>query len=136
MESSYDRIIRGLEQQETEQEASTRDLQAQLVAAKTEGEEMARALDENQDRIVQMRKDRWESETFVQHLNSQMNRLEDERDKMRSSVRGRPIGQRPAGQGLPDEPPTLSKEAKKTAAEFLRQDHRRLIEESRMALAN
>eukprot|EP00928_Gymnodinium_smaydae_P019637 TRINITY_DN17542_c0_g2_i1.p1 TRINITY_DN17542_c0_g2~~TRINITY_DN17542_c0_g2_i1.p1 ORF type:complete len:424 (-),score=67.90 TRINITY_DN17542_c0_g2_i1:102-1373(-) len=129
LKSSYDRIMRGLLEQHEAQHQSMESLREESAASRREAEEMAATIRSNDEALQRAREDQLKAETFVQHLTTQVNRLETERDTLRQKMRDQPAGPALAdGSGL-------SKEANREAAQFLRQDHRRLIDESRAALA-
>jgi len=92
LQRDHSRVIAGLEEQRAAQELEERGLSAALESARTEGEEMAETLRETGRRLAEMRHDQWEAESFIQHLNGQLARLEKERDDLFASLRRRPLG--------------------------------------------
>lgn len=82
----YKRIIDGLHEQEVSQRASVLGLEASLHACRTEGEEMVGTMRENDERIAEMRQDRYHTETYVEHLSAQLARMEEERNTLKVSV--------------------------------------------------
>lgn len=43
-----------------------------LAACRREGEEMVQSMKENDANIAEMRKERWETEAFIEHLSNQV----------------------------------------------------------------
>jgi len=123
LQREYDRVLRGLREQEEAQAVAEEELTRELLSTKAEGEEMIVSMRRTGIRLAEMRHDSWETECFVQHLGGQVERLEAERNKLRASFLDR-SGGRAAGLG-PD--------AQEAALAWMQQDHARFLEEMRDA---
>jgi len=93
MECQYDRIMSGLSEQEVTQQISHENLRQSLGVVQEEVEEMERNVKESCTQCSEMNKEHAETRIFVQHLNDQIHRLEDERDKLASDLRAESLVQ-------------------------------------------
>ncbi|CAJ1365023.1 unnamed protein product [Effrenium voratum] len=88
LERSYTRIVNGLREHEVRMEHQAEELNTGLHTCRLEGEEMVATMKDNDRNIAEMRKERWETEAFIEHLSNQVARLEDERNSLKSSLGG------------------------------------------------
>ncbi|OLQ03881.1 hypothetical protein AK812_SmicGene13121 [Symbiodinium microadriaticum] len=86
LDRNYSRIISSLREHETRMEQQADTLAAGLRTCRQEGEEMVASMKENDQSIAEMRKERWETEAFIEHLGTQVARLEDERNSLKASL--------------------------------------------------
>eukprot|EP00439_Symbiodinium_sp_Y106_P022461 s2969_g2.t1 len=86
LDRNYSRIISSLREHETRMEQQADALAAGLRTCRLEGEEMVASMKENDQSIAEMRKERWETEAFIEHLGTQVARLEDERNSLKASL--------------------------------------------------
>lgn len=86
LDRNYSRIISSLREHETRMEQQADTLAAGLRTCRLEGEEMVASMKENDQSIAEMRKERWETEAFIEHLGTQVARLEDERNSLKASL--------------------------------------------------
>merc|ERR1712079_94451 len=87
LERDFERVIRGLEEQEAQQRLRLHGLQSEVRAAKAQDEETLAALRQGDVRLAEMRRDESQTDEFMQHLNSQLLRLDEERSALRKSLR-------------------------------------------------
>lgn len=130
LQQDYDRVIRGLQEQEEVQRASEQELSAEIADSRAEGEEMISAMTKVRQRLAELRTDSSETESFMKHLSGQVEHLEAERNKLRASFADAKPG---AGQhsALADMEPS----ARQASLAWMRQDHARLVQELRAASA-
>lgn len=86
LERNYTRILNGLQEHEARMELQSQQLSEGLLLCRCEGEEMVATMKENDCSIAEMRKERWETEAFIEHLSNQVAKLEDERNSLKSSL--------------------------------------------------
>lgn len=86
LERNYTRILNGLQEHEARMELQSQQLSEGLLMCRREGEEMVATMKDNDKSIAEMRKERWETEAFIEHLSNQVAKLEDERNSLKSSL--------------------------------------------------
>lgn len=129
LEKDYERIIKGLEDQEVKSSENTAYMKPILQMARREGEEMVAKMKKNDEAIAEMRHERSETEMFISHLTTTLRRLEADRTKLAGKVRS----------AVPSSPPSskaaaMDPRAKAESLAWQRQDHDRLVQETRAAL--
>lgn len=86
LERNFTRIINGLQEHEARMEQQSQQLSEGLFLCRREGEEMVATMKDNDRNIAEMRKERWETEAFIEHLSKQVAKLEDERNSLKTSL--------------------------------------------------
>jgi len=129
LERDFERVIRGLEEQEAQQRLRLHGMHSEVRAAKAQGEETLAALREGDVRLAEMRRDEGETDEFMRHLNSQLLKLEEERSTLRKSLRRA----KPGG-ATPSPLANMGVDVQEESLQWLMQDRRRLMEECRDAV--
>lgn len=129
LERDFERVIRGLEEQEAQQRLRLHGLHSEVRAAKAQEEETLAALQQGDVRLSEMRRDGSQTDDFMQQLNSQLLRLDEERNALRKSLRrAKPGGTSPSPLA------NMGVDVQEESLQWLMQDRRRLMEECRDAV--
>jgi len=129
LERDFERVIRGLEEQEAQQRLRLHGLHSEVCASKAQGEETLAALREGDVRLAEMRRDESETDEFMGRLNSQLLKLEQERATLRKSLRRA----KPGG-ATPSPLANMGVDVQEESLQWLKQDRRRLMQECREAV--
>jgi len=129
LERDFERVIRGLEEQEAQQRWRLHGLHSEVCASKAQGEETLADMREGDMRLAEMRRTESETDDFLRHLNSQLLKLQEERSTLRKSLqRARP------GAATPSPLASMGVDVQEESLQWLMQDRRRLMEECRDAV--
>jgi len=134
LQRDYTRVILGLEEQESSQAQTAKELAKAITETRDEGEEMLASVKQNDLQVAEMRHDRMETELFVQHLNSHIARLEDERVNLHQVVKEAASAERRPG--FDPNLRRLGPNGHNEVLEWLKQDRDNLLDESMEALQN
>lgn len=129
LERDYQRVLRGLGEQEASQEINKRGLLTTLMETRAEGEEMVASLRKTDENLAELRLARADAEAFSEHLSTQVARLEMERNRLIQSLLVRQPGSGAAGPLA-----SMGRATEEEALAWRRQDRMRANEEGHEAL--
>lgn len=132
LQRDYDRVIRGLQEQENVQEQKSEEYAESIRETRDEGEEMLVSVKQNDLQIAEMRHDRMETELFVQHLNNHIARLEDERVRLKEVIKDAATAERRPG--FDPNVRKLGPDGHNEVLSWLREDREKLLNENTAAL--